>query len=216
MKALLLDVDGTLIDSFPGVRDSLFMALDAVSWPHPAPDVLHRLPGPPLEDTLAEYGMDAALVTRTMEVYRAEYDARGWANARLFPGWLETLQAWKEQGYFLHTATSKGEAVAHRMLEHLGATRYLDSVGGADAAIGRRTKADVIAWVFEREGLDPARDEILMVGDRLHDTQGAAQFGVPTALVGWGHGSRKEWDAAAYFAPDMPTLRAVVDAHFNP
>lgn len=216
MKALLLDVDGTLIDSLPGVKDSLFVALDAVGWPRPEPDVLHRLPGPPLEETLAGYGMSAELIARTMPVYRAEYDTRGWANAQLYPGWLESLKMWKDQGFALHTATGKGEAIARHMLAHLGATQYLDSVGGSDATVGRIQKADVIDWVLNRSGLDPEHDEILMVGDRSHDIDGANAHGIPTVLVGWGHGIQEEFDSAAYFAPDMDALRQVVARHFSP
>ena len=59
---LLLDVDGTLIDSFPGIRAGFIHALDAVGWEHPDDEFIARIPGPPMEETLTSVGMDLSLI----------------------------------------------------------------------------------------------------------------------------------------------------------
>lgn len=215
MKVLLIDVDGTIINSFPGIRQSLFAALDEYTWPRPTEEVLRKLPGPPLKVTLRSYGMNETEVDDVFGLYRKYYNADGWSNSELFEGWEESLKQWKEQGFILCTATSKNQETATTMLEHLGVAHYFDFIGGANN-IDRDAKADVIDWVLNNIGIeDSAGDVALMIGDRSHDVEGAAQFGIPTALVGWGHGDQEEFDNAAYFAADMPALREVVARHFD-
>lgn len=215
MKVLLIDVDGTIINSFPGIRQSLFKALDEYGWPRPSEEVLRKLPGPPLKVTLRSYGMNESEVNEVFGLYRTFYSEDGWSNSRLFDGWEESLKLWKEQGFTLCTATSKNEDTAAQMLEHLGVAHYFDFIGGANN-IDRDTKADVIAWVLQNLGIEDSASGIaLMIGDRSHDTEGAAKFGIPTALVGWGHGDQAEFDQAAYFAHNMRELSAIVAQHFS-
>lgn len=215
MKVLLIDVDGTIINSFPGIRQSLFSALDEYGWQRPTEEIVRKLPGPPLKVTLRSYGMNESEVNDVFNLYRKFYGADGWSNAHLFDGWEVSLREWKKQGFTLCTATSKNQDTATRMLERLGIAHYFDFIGGANN-IDRDAKADVIAWVLKNLGIEEAPGEVaLMIGDRSHDTEGAAQFGIPTALVGWGHGDQDEFDQASYFATDMAALREIVAEHFT-
>lgn len=211
MKAvLLIDVDGTLINSFPGVRQTLEATLAEIDWPLPSEDVIARLPGPPLEETFSSYGMRGDYLRNALSVFRRHYTESGWRNASLFPGWRQALPRWKDQGLTLSTATSKSIGHTTSMVEHLGVRPYFDFIGAAGDDGSRGTKAEVIEYVLETQGLDPQRDGILMIGDRSHDIEGAGAFGIPTALVGWGHGNRQEWDAADYFAKDFEELERVI------
>ncbi|MFN3338644.1 MAG: HAD hydrolase-like protein [Dietzia sp.] len=49
-----------------------------------------------------------------------------------------------------------------------------------------------------------------MIGDRLHDVEGAARYGIPTAIVRWGYGSPGEWDGARWSPADTTELERIV------
>ena len=205
---LLLDVDGTLIDSLPGVSAAFLHALDAVGWDHPDEEFVARIPGPPMEHTLEKLGLNGDTRARAMDAYMTYTRDKGWKDAHAFPGWADLLQSWKDQGIRLVTATSKGEAFARAILEREGLLSYIDFLGAAQEDGPRRTKADVIAHVLDN--VDIPHGTALMIGDRLHDIEGAAQFGIPTALVTWGYGTKEEWDRAEHVAGTLDDLADIV------
>ncbi len=212
---IFLDVDGTLVNSFPGIASCVTKTCAELGLPQPSPEQLHRLPGPPLAVTFRNWGYDAQTVERAVACYRRHYTDTGWQEAELFAGFADALPRWKAKGYTVCTATSKGATIAARMLERLGVAEYFDFIGGADDEHDRRhAKAEVIEWVLDSMDLRGRTGEILMVGDRSHDYEGAGQFGIRTALVGWGHGTPAEWEAADFFAPDFPALEDII-ASFN-
>lgn len=205
---LLLDVDGTLIDSFPGIRDGFLHALDSVGWPHPNAEFTARIPGPPMEESLASLGMEAATVEKALAAYMDFTRHGGWKRAQAFPGIADLLKEWKDQGLRLVTATSKGEGFARAVLEQEGLIDCIDFLGAAQENGPRRTKTDVIAHVLAHVAIPSGT--ALMVGDRLHDTHGAAAFGIPTVAVTWGYGTQAEWDHADYIAHTPQDLRDIV------
>jgi len=205
---LLLDVDGTLIDSFPGIRAGFIHALDAVGWEHPDDEFIARIPGPPMEETLASVGMDDPTRDRAFRAYMDFTHAGGWKNAQAFPGMRDLLKSWKEEGFQVVTATSKGEGFARAILEREGMLEFIDFLGAAQEDGPRRRKADVIAHVLDN--VEVGRG--LMIGDRLHDIEGAAQFGLSTAAVTWGYGTQNEWNRAWAIAHTPAELARIVTA----
>lgn len=205
---LLLDVDGTLIDSFPGIRDGFLHALDTVGWEHPDEEFIARIPGPPMEETLASLGMDDTTRDRAFAAYMDFTRAGGWERASAFPGMAELLADWDARGIGLVTATSKGEGFARAILEREGMLEHISFLGAAQEDGPRRRKADVIAHVLARVSIRSGTG--LMVGDRAHDIDGAAAFGIPTAAVAWGYGTESEWARADYLARSPEELDHIV------
>jgi phosphoglycolate phosphatase len=82
----------------------------------------------------------------------------------------------------------------------------MELVGGADHVAGRVGKAAVVASVIERLGVDPAREPVVMVGDRHHDVDGAAEHGIPTIGVAWGYAEPGELDGARLVVTDVQKL----------
>lgn len=136
--------------------------------------------------------------------------SQGRANSRPYPQLRELLADWRERGYQLCTATSKGEGFARRSLSEYGMLEFFDFLGAAQEAGPRRTKAQVIAHVLDTMDLHDQRSEILMIGDRKHDIEGAAEFGIETAAVAWGYGTAAEHATAKYFARDTTELDQIV------
>lgn len=206
---IFLDVDGTVIDSFPGIRAGFLHALDAVGVAHPSEDFTAKIPGPPMEQTLGRL-MDAELVPAAFDAYMAFTRGGGWSQAQPFEGMVEFIARLKEQGFFVATATSKGEGFARNILERIGALEHIDFLGAAEEYGDRRSKSAVIRHVLDSVGIADRTSDTLMVGDRSHDIAGAAHFGIETVAVTWGYGDEAEWAQAAYTATTVTELEAVI------
>ncbi len=192
---LLIDLDGTLIDSRPGIAASLEAALRALGHtPDPAFDITPMI-GPPLPSVigrvLALYNDDR--VDKGIDAYRAHYGETGLHQFTLYPGIAETLPGLAEhQRCFV--VTSKRSVYAKRIVEELGYATMLGRVYGTEPDGSLDDKADLIAAVLRREDLDPSAT--IMVGDRLHDIHGAHANGLRAVGVLWGYGSRAELEQA--------------------
>jgi phosphoglycolate phosphatase len=210
-QLVIFDLDGTLTDSAEGIVASFRHALAQIGADVPDGDLVGRIVGPPMHQTLSGMGLgDQADVA--VAAYRADYTTRGWSMNSLFDGIPQLLTDLKSAGVRLAVATSKAEPTARRILAHFALDEYFEVIAGASVDGTRSTKADVVAHALAQ--LAPLPDHVLMVGDRSHDVEGAAVHGIETVVVGWGYG-RADFDgpaaacALAHVAT-MPALREVL------
>ena len=187
--AVLFDVDGTLLDSAPGILSTLREVFHTMGTDIAGVDLM-RYVGPPLRDTFAEYYPDAARIEEATELYRASYAVRGCHICKPYPGALEMLRRLKEAGLILCTATCKPTQVVAPILQEQGLAPLIDLIAGASMDKSRDTKAAVIQYVLDQPLLRGKR--ALMVGDRHDDMRGAAACGLDAAAVLYGYGSRTE------------------------
>lgn len=210
-QLVLFDLDGTLTDSAEGIVASFRHAVNVVGGVVPDGDLAGRIVGPPMHKTLAAMGLgdhtDAAIAA-----YRAHYTTRGWAMNSTFDG-VETLLAdLHRAGVRLAVATSKAEPTAQRILAHFGLDKHFEVIAGASTDGSRSSKADVVAHALTQ--LEPLPARVLMVGDRVHDVEGAAVHGIDTVVVGWGYGA-DDFDgpdavSALLHVPTVAALREVL------
>lgn len=183
-QLVIFDLDGTLTDSAVGVLASFRHALAAVGAEPPPGDLAARVVGPPLAQTMVALGLgDRA--EEALAAYRADYTRRGWAMNALYDGIADLLDDLRAAGTRLAVATSKSEPAARRILEHFGIGGHFEVIAGADG--NRTAKVDVLRHALSQ--LDPLPRTVLMVGDRIHDVEGAAQHGIDTVIVEWGYGA---------------------------
>lgn len=104
----------------------------------------------------------------------------------LFDGIPALLSDLRAAGVRLAVATSKAEPTARRILEHFELDGYFEVIAGASPDGTRSLKSEVVAHALRQ--LEPLPDRVLMVGDRMHDVEGAAEHGIDTVVVGWGYG----------------------------
>lgn len=187
--AILFDVDGTLIDSAPGILSTLAETFRAMGT-DPADIDLRRYLGPPLRKSFGEHYPDPAQIERATELYRVSYAVRGSHQCAPYPGAVEMLSRLHEAGLLLCTATSKPTAVVTPILQEQGLARWFDFIGGASMDGSRDTKTAVVRHVLAQPALRGRR--VLMVGDRSDDMRGAADCGLDAAAVLYGYGSREE------------------------
>ncbi|WIB77604.1 HAD hydrolase-like protein [Curtobacterium sp. MCPF17_002] len=193
-SAILFDLDGTISDSAPGILESLTHTFRKVGVPVPDRDTLMSFVGPPIMDTFTTaMGMDAEQAEHTLAVYREHYFSHGALDSEMFPGIDVVLRTLHQAGLPISTATSKPETPATYILEHYGLTGDIDIITGASDDEVRSSKADVVEEALRRldaRGFDVSRP--VLIGDRVHDVEGATAHGVPVVFAEWGYGSPAE------------------------
>jgi phosphoglycolate phosphatase len=191
---LLLDLDGTLVDSAPGITTSVTAALTEIGCPVPPADALRSFVGPPMRETFREVvGLDEMTAERALRLYRRRYAETGAFDSSVYDGVPELLDAVAASGLPMAVATSKVEDQAVRVAEHYGLAVRLVTVCGSSDAEGRSTKREVIRECLRRmreQGVDVSSP--LMVGDRGYDVLSAAAEGVPAVHALWGYGTPEE------------------------
>lgn len=192
---VLLDLDGTLSDSEPGILRSLQWACEQEGFPIPTDEQVRSVIGPPFELGLPQIGIPDDALERVIATYRERYKRIGAFENTLYPGIIEMLDAMADLGFSLSVATAKPEQTAHPILDYFGISERFDVRAGATLTSERRTKAQVIDFALRELGIhaDPdLGDHVIMVGDRNHDVHGAMHHGITCIGVTWGYGSIEE------------------------
>jgi len=195
-QAVLLDLDGTLSDSRPGIEACFrYMLAEMGHDPAVAGDVTWAV-GPPIgvsiRGLLEKYDDDR--VERGIAIYRDRYSTVGIYECNVYPGVIDMLTNLTNARFDLCVATSKRRDFADRVVDYLDIRRYLPKVYGAVPGGGLDDKADLLAEILRVEGYDPAATT--MVGDRLHDIHAAQANHLRSIGVLWGYGSQGELQAA--------------------
>jgi phosphoglycolate phosphatase len=195
-SAVLLDFDGTLTASKPGILASYAAAIRALGHePDPAVDLTYVV-GPAIRDVighvLAHYGDDRA--DAAVEAYRAHYRSVGRLDSVLYPGVSSLLEALQAAGRRVFLATAKRTDISRTMLERFGLLHLFAGVYGSEPGGALDHKPELIAHILAREALDPAH--AVMVGDRSYDIAGAHANGVRAIGALWGYGGRAELEQA--------------------
>ena len=196
----LVDLDGTLTDSAPGITASILYAFDALGITRPSEEDLRLVVGPPIQESAVSNGVPAERVEEFVAAYRVAFTGGGMLNNSVYPGIREALAELRAAGVRLVVATSKPEVYARQILEHFELDGFFEAICGASLDGTRTTKADVIAHALKAAaatdaGLPPLA-EIVMVGDREHDILGARAHGIETIAVDWGYAAAGEHTAA--------------------
>ena len=207
---LLFDLDGTLVDSFPGISRSINETLTTIGRDPVPVDELRQFVGKRLAvifSTLLGAG-DEGLVDRAVEIYRPLFDEVGILDSRVFPGVPEALTTLRNAGHSLQVVTVRSLGSARLVVRHFGLDPFFDAVHGPDRSVRSGDKADLVRVALEHAGADP-RDTI-MIGDRADDVRAARANGVHAVAVRWGYGADDELRDAApdYFVETIDDLVA--------
>ena len=117
---MLLDLDGTLSDSEPGILNSLQWACMIEGFPIPTEDEVRSVIGPPFELGLPSIGIPDDALERVIDRYRERYADTGAYENTLYDGIVDMLDALAAAGYSLSIATAKPEVTAHPILDYFG------------------------------------------------------------------------------------------------
>lgn len=195
VRAVLFDLDGTLVDTIPLIRWTFQQVFAAFGLPWVNGEVMDSV-GLPLREIAARHVPGRA--EEFVERYAAFQKGRFEELTRAFPGTLETLGTVKAAGYRTGVVTSKrrGPTLASLSLTRLD--RYIEAVVSADDVT--RSKPDPEP-VFTALGLLDARPEnAVYIGDTWYDIVAGKEAGVTTIGATWGIASRNQ---LAEHAPDV-------------
>ena len=194
--SVLLDLDGTLIDSQPGILFSCRVALRSLGHELDEIHDIKRVIGPPLEDVmqflLQPFGDDR--IGEAVLAFRQHYGDVGLLGSEPYPGIGDSLKTMQQAGLRIYLATSKRAVFARRILEHLDLANCFDSIHGSVPGGELDHKPELLAHILSEHGISPAHS--VMVGDRRYDISGAHAVGMRGLGVLWGYGTRDELELA--------------------
>ncbi|MDB5395244.1 MAG: gph [Rhodospirillales bacterium] len=209
---LLLDLDGTLIDSVP----DLLSALNRMGKPRGF-TLFDRAEITPMIGDGARILLERAFAARgapfdeaALAPYLADYTANSAVETKPFPGVIETLQIFADKGWRIAVCTNKPAEPTHAVLAALGLAPFLAAIGGGDSFPTRKPDPGHLLGTLALAG--GSVDAAVMVGDHLNDVLAAKGAGVPCLFAAWGYGSRSMAESAAAIASHFSDLPAMAEA----
>ncbi|MBC7296011.1 MAG: HAD family hydrolase [Dietzia sp.] len=187
-RALLLDVDGTLVDSTYVHVWTWHRALVAAGAPVPFVEVHHRigkdgstLVGELLDIAGIDDDEDRDRVASRAKDLHSEYYAEAGDSLRLLPGARELVRGAKEQGWVTVLATSAPPSEFAEARELLDVDDAVDAVTTGEDVDTAKPDPTIVAIALERSGVDAA--DAVMVGDATWDAVAATKLGIRSVAV---------------------------------
>jgi phosphoglycolate phosphatase len=189
VRNVIFDLDGTLVDSLPGIQWSVEAAMTACGMPAACPD-LKPLIGPPIRVILATVtGLrEPATLDRLELAFRASYDSAGWRKTTCQPGTLPMIEHLHSAGHELSVVTNKPGKASRMILRELAIDGFFREIVSRDSRTPPfPSKAEMLTEVIRSQGMERAGS--IMVGDTLEDCRAAFEAGLACAVVPHGYGS---------------------------
>jgi len=189
---LFFDLDGTLVDSFPGIAFSASAALAQVLPGRPAPDFLPFI-GPPIREIFCRAlpENDSKILDCLEQSFRASYNVEGWRKTCAYPGVEKVLAHVCESGRICRVLTNKPQQPTRAILRQLGLDRFFVEVITPDwRPPGFSSKVEAVLDYRRRHDL--AVETTLLVGDSDDDGAAAAACGFKFAATMFGYGRAYE------------------------
>ena len=208
---LVLDLDGTLVDSAPDLAACANRMLERRSLPPLGVEELRPMIGDGVQALVERILISRGALPdpRAVSAYMADYEAHSAEASRLFPGIAAMLRDARAAGWRLAVCTNKPVKPARTLLEALGVDRLFDAIGGGDSFASRKPDpAHLLGTIALAHG---QRELSVMVGDHRNDVSAARGAGIPAIFAGWGYGgSDMHQGAGAVLADprDTPTTAA--------
>lgn len=210
-RTLLLDLDGTLVDTVPDLAAALNRLMIARGLAELSREQVTAMVGDGV----------AVLVTRAFAAYdrrpdataiadfAADYGANAAVESRLYPDVLSVLTAMGRDGWRLAVCTNKPERAACDLLQAVGLLPLLCAVGGGDSfPVRKPNPAHLLATLARADG-KPQR--ALMVGDHHNDVVAASGAGVPSIFAAWGYGPADMAAGSTAVAQDITQAAAIAN-----
>lgn len=199
LQAVMVDLDGTLVDTLGDFAEALNRALADLNVPIASRELIERSIGKGSEHLIrtvlnhqlalpdsAGYSREAEqLFTPVWERYEHHYFSINGTFSKVFPGVIEGLRHLTSLGLPLACLTNKPIAFTTPLLKDKGLLKYFTHVFGGDSF--ERKKPDPLPLIKTCEALRSHPALTLMVGDSINDAKAADAAGCPLVLVTYGY-----------------------------
>ncbi len=211
-NVILFDFDGTLCDSGVGITRCAAHALKALGFPVGELDTLRYFIGPPLESSFRDNNdMTEQQVQEGVRLFRARYAEKGVHEHESYPGVAEMLRALRDAGKRLCIASSKPRVFVEEILASYGVLDYFEQVVGCELDGRFGTKTLVLEELMRRlDAQNGDKADMVMVGDRKYDIEGAHNIGLPCVAVLYGYGEADELRDAEFVVGTVGELQSLL------
>jgi len=186
--SVIFDLDGTLVDSLPGITRSIQHALRVYDVAV-TPGQVRELIGPPIKDVLRKIASSAseAELILVEQDFRAAYDSNGWKETNPFPSTQETLQRLQQLGVRLFLFTNKPEKAATRIVSKLDLDRFfVDRFSKDSREPAFKSKDEMLQELMTKHSL--SAETCIVVGDSHEDFQAARKLSIRFVFANYGYG----------------------------
>ena len=189
-RAVLFDLDGTLLDTIADLADAANLMLAELGRPARTPAEIHSFVGKGIPNLVWRCLTEGARATEAevetaVAVFRRHYAVVNGASTTIYPGVVETLQTLRARDVRLAVVTNKAEAFTLPLLERMEIAHYFDTVVSGDTLPVKKPDPATVRLAGARPGVTPT--EALMIGDSANDALAAQGAGMPVLLVTYGY-----------------------------
>lgn len=187
-KNFLFDLDGTLIDSAPGIASSFYIAYLNV-YNTACPKNITTFIGPPIDQVLTAVNGETNLevINRFVEAFKQHYDTEGYKKSKLYDDVELVLEVLLKNKLNVFIATNKRVMPTKLILEYLSIGKYFNDIYCPDILDQKfKNKTDLIAHILKTNHLE--LNETIMIGDTMHDGLAAVENKLDFAFVEYGYG----------------------------
>lgn len=190
-KNVIFDLDGTLVDSLPGIEESARVAIGRVLPGEAVPD-LRAVIGPPVAAMFATLWpeLPPERVARLLAEFRAHYDETGCLRSQPYPGVADVLSRLFASGKHLFVLTNKPLRPARKILAHLGFAKFFTDVTAPDSPQPFDSKPAGARLLAGKFALQPGGT--VLIGDGADDAAAAEACGFRFIAAAYGYGRAAE------------------------
>jgi phosphoglycolate phosphatase len=220
VKAVMIDLDGTLADTIPDLAEAANMMLHELGRPALGPQLIRTFVGKGIprlvERVLAgslEGSVDGGLLARALSIYERCYAEVNGRHTVIFPGVREGLKKLRAMRLPLACVTNKAERFTRALLQQLQLARCFEQVIAGDTL--PQKKPDPQPLLHACHGFAIVPGDMLMIGDSANDVEAARAAGCPVFCVDYGYSEGRdvrELDVDAIVASLIEATRLIQKA----
>ncbi|HXE94827.1 MAG TPA: HAD-IA family hydrolase [Dongiaceae bacterium] len=212
IRAVLFDLDGTLVDSLEDLTDAVNHIRSAFSLQTMSEGAVRLKIGKGARNLIEQVlpGHSDTDIDRALAMF-LEFNRLHIADkSRLYPGIPEILHELAARNVKMAVISNKHEDLSSLILHSLGIHDLFDSISGGNSYPESKPSPLPLLKVAEKLGIAPAG--CAMVGDSINDILAGQTAGIATIACTWGYGSAEELSGADAFASSPVELLALITA----
>lgn len=190
-KAVIFDLDGTLVDTLEDLADSVNYALDSFGFPHRSIDEVRSFIGNGVRRLIylsVPEGTENETSEKCLEIFRNHYKSNSRNKTNPYEGITETLDRLSESGIRTAVVTNKMQEAAKDIVEFYFGEKINLTVGQVDG-VSQKPSPDGVNLVLKTLGI--SKEEAIYVGDSEVDCITASNAGIDCIGVTWGFREKK-------------------------